>query len=84
MRVSDFALAVRAYAREMGASVTSWGRTTKRNRDVGGVPNSHHLTWLACDVVYDDTPDLELAQHRAARHGLRLIREATHDHLQVA
>lgn len=33
-----------------GANVTSWWRTPKKNREVGGVVNSRHLLGLAWDV----------------------------------
>jgi hypothetical protein len=82
MTVALFAEAVRAYSGLTTASVTSWGRTTKRNALVGGRPRSKHLDWLAVDVVYDTKPGLVEANDLAARHGLRLIREGTHDHLQ--
>lgn len=83
MTLGDFAAAVRAYSRETTGSVTSWGRTVAHNKKVGGVATSRHLTFMAVDITYDDKPELDQAVSRAARHGLRLIRESTHDHLQV-
>lgn len=35
-------------------SVTSWGRTQKRNAQVGGSKTSQHLIWGAFDIVPDD------------------------------
>lgn len=37
-----------------GLSVTSWGRSPKRNAQVGGSKTSQHLIWGAFDVVPDD------------------------------
>jgi len=82
MGVSEFALAVVAFCYATNGSVTSWGRTAKRNSAVGGHPNSWHLNFLAADVVYDVSVPEERAKFLAGRHGLRLVREATHDHLQ--
>ena len=82
VNVGDFALAVYRYGKSTGGSVTSWGRTLKRNRKVGGVPNSYHLTWKAVDIVYDQRPPATEAKKAAAAQGLLLIREKDHDHLQ--
>ncbi len=34
-------------------SVSSWGRTVKHNKDVGGVVGSDHLLWLGLDVLLE-------------------------------
>lgn len=62
--------------------MTSWGRTRAHNAAVGGVESSPHLRWVGAGVVYDERPDLENAATAARLLGLRLIREADHDHLQ--
>ncbi len=80
--VIDFAPAVYRFAKETGASVTSWGRSLLHNRKVGGVSNSYHLRWLAVDVVYDKRPSLATVTAVADKHGLQVIREKDHDHLQ--
>lgn len=80
--VGDFALAVYRYGKATGASVTSWGRTAARNKKVGGVRGSFHLTWKAVDVVYESKPSLKAAKEAAREQGLLLIREKNHDHLQ--
>lgn len=70
------------YRDQTDCSVTSWGRTQKRNAAVGGVPNSLHLVDLAVDVVYDQPISYATASELAAHLGLRVIRETDHDHLQ--
>lgn len=82
MSPDQFLDALRAYCSITGASVTSFGRTWEHNREVGGVPRSAHIVWLAADVVYDaDRPPAD-GPEWAGRLGLRLIREGDHDHLQ--
>jgi Zn-dependent M28 family amino/carboxypeptidase len=73
---------VKAFCAATGGSVTSWGRTAKRNALVGGHPDSWHQDWLAWDVVYDTPVPLRVAQRAARHHGLKLVREHDHDHLQ--
>jgi len=34
-------------------SVTSWGRTVKHNKDVGGVDGSDHVLWLGLDTILE-------------------------------
>lgn len=82
MTPSQFANAALAYCAATGGSVTSWGRTAKRNAAVGGVANSAHLLWLAVDVVYDEPLDVAHRKSLATRLGLTLIDEGDHDHLQ--
>ncbi len=74
--------ALRSYCAALGASVTSYGRTTAHNHAVGGVEYSPHRVWLAADVVYDTPPSLAERQELARRLGLMLIVEGDHDHLQ--
>ena len=78
----QFHEALMAYCRRLNASTTSYGRTVKHNHDVGGVPQSAHQFWLACDVVYDAPVDRELAKDTGERLGLFVYREGDHDHLQ--
>ena len=83
MSIPAFHAAVVKLRREFSASITSLGRTTKRNRAVGGNPRSFHLSDLAADVVCDnaaDTPTL-IAAARAA--GLDAVNEGDHIHLEA-
>lgn len=83
MTEAAFAGAVRDYCRAMEASVTSWGRTRKHNKAVGSIiPESPHIYWVGVDVVYDTPPHPEVRRDIAFLHGLRVVVEATHDHLQ--
>lgn len=85
MTIGDFAEAVSLYCLLHGGSITSWGRSTKHNADVGGVPGSAHRFWRGADVVYDDptTPTRDtLRLEYARRLGLKIVVEGDHDHLQ--
>lgn len=63
-------------------SVSSWGRTEKHNKDVGGVPGSLHLLWLGCDVVLDvNEKNLEFEKD-AQLMGFTALWETNHYHLQ--
>jgi hypothetical protein len=53
MSFQDFCDKVRFLGTKHGASVTSWGRSDKRNASVGGASRSRHRHWLACDLVFD-------------------------------
>lgn len=77
--------AVALYCAWSRGSVTSWIRSPERNAEVGGVPTSKHLVGLAMDVGYAPNPKPPLTQAKArAKHlGLKLLREADHDHLQT-
>jgi len=84
MTPDQFATALRTYCQGTGASVTSWGRTAKHNRQVGGQPGSLHLVWLAADVVYDAPVDLARRRVVATRLGLFVWPESDHDHIRTA
>jgi len=81
----EFAERLMAYTVVVGGSVNSWGRTKVRNMNVGGLVNSHHLTWTGGDVGYDPPgPLYDVVERRkiAARYGLELTDETDHDHLE--
>ncbi len=63
-------------------SVSSWGRTPKHNKDVGGVDDSFHLLWVGCDVVLDDMKKWAPFEKDAELLGLVAIFEVNHYHLQ--
>jgi len=63
--------------------VTSWWRTEEHNKEVGGLPNSHHLTGDAIDVVWQgDAPDDAMLKKTATQYGVRVVREGDHEHFQ--
>ena len=68
----------------MGAQVTSGQRTPEHNREVGGVPNSRHLTGNARDLV--PPPGMTMAQLEAeARRrvpGAKVLNEGDHVHIE--
>ncbi len=82
MTRAEFADAVLMVAAALGGSVTSWIRSEARNKAVGGVPLSAHRFGLGADLVYDRPVPEGEARELARRAGLRLIREADHDHVQ--
>ena len=83
MTPAEFADVLRAYCAATGGSITSWGRTPKRNKAVGGVDDSAHLLWTGADVVYDAGMAADPLRDRLAlRLGLKLIHEGDHDHVQ--
>jgi len=63
-------------------SVTSWGRTPKHNKDVGGVEGSIHMIWLGCDVVLDVMKKNLDFEKDCNILGLVAIFEGDHYHLQ--
>jgi hypothetical protein len=80
--LDTFAAAVVAYRRAVNGSITSWGRSPERNRDVGGHPRSAHLVDLGADCVPGPGFADVAREHIAAQHALRAIIEDDHDHLQ--
>lgn len=71
--------------RYQNMSVTSWGRSPFHNKGVGGVGDSEHITWTACDVEWDPgtRPDLATLEAEAGKMELQVIREKDHDHIQL-
>lgn len=73
-----------------GGSMTSCVRSASRNASVGGVKHSSHRYGAGFDIQYGtpantfDPIDIGLAIETAGRLGLKLIREADHDHVQPA
>jgi len=64
-------------------SITSWGRTRKRNTLIKGTPGSNHLLWLAVDIILDDMKKNVDFEKDADRLGLMAIYEQDHYHLQL-
>jgi|GEM_PF-4016155 len=74
----------RRIAGDLGATVTSGRRTAEHNREVGGKPNSRHLTGQAVDLVPrrgQTMRELE-ASVRQSMPGARVINEGDHVHVQ--
>lgn len=66
------------------ASVSSWGRTVKRNDLIHGEPNSLHLIWLGMDVVLDVMEKNLEFEKDCSKFKLMAIFEKDHYHLQPA
>jgi len=64
------------------ASITSWYRSPKRNKRVGGSSTSLHMLGLAVDVVLDSRTDLEGFTALAKRLRLWVLDEQDHVHIQ--
>lgn len=66
-----------------GVQVTSGLRSPEKNAQVGGVPNSYHLTDQARDIAPPRTPEqAQQIRQYAAQNGLKIIDEGDHWHLQ--
>lgn len=76
-----FGLDVLTLKAQFGFSVTSWWRTVKRNQEVGGVPNSKHLSGLAIDLVLDNPSDNQAFIQAAQGLGLFVLDEGDHIHI---
>lgn len=81
MASPDFYNAVNGLAGKYGATITSGVRDAQHNADVGGVPNSQHLTGTAADVVIAPDQKQQFIQD-AKNQGLQPIDEGDHVHLQ--
>lgn len=62
-------------------SVTSWGRTPKHNKAVGGEKDSKHMQWLAVDLVIDEERDREPVIRYLRDCGCFVLDEGTHIHV---
>ena len=63
-------------------SVSSWGRTTKHNKDVKGMDGSTHLLWLGVDIILEPMVKNKAFEDDAARLSLTAYFEKDHYHLQ--
>lgn len=93
MSIGGFAEAVAVLLALYPGSVTSWFRSTQRNKMVGGGPGSWHLAGLAADIVLDNpqTTDRPATKQirdkcvdRARRLGLDAVDEGDHIHVEVS
>lgn len=72
-----------AFLGSAGATVTSGQRTPEHNREVGGVPNSYHLTGQARDILPPRDPqEAAMIRQQAAANGLEVVDEGDHWHLE--
>jgi hypothetical protein len=72
-----------AFLGRAGATVTSGQRTPEHNLEVGGVPNSYHLTGQARDILPPRDPQqAAMIRQQAAANGLEVIDEGDHWHLE--
>ncbi len=66
-----------------GGSVSSWGRTRKHNKDVGGEDDSTHMLWSGVDVVLDVMKKNSEFEADVKAVGLHWAFEIDHYHLQT-
>lgn len=79
-----FADHVRTGGVRYSGSVISWGRSQKRNEEVGGHPDSFHMSWLAADVVFDEPAGMNLCWKFWVRMGLHVKKNGEKTlHVQV-
>lgn len=83
MRFINFTIAALTLRGLFPFSVTSWIRSEKRNKEVGGLVNSYHLFGLAVDVVLDNPADKGRFIKAAKQLGLDAIDEGDHVHVEV-
>lgn len=78
---ADFYQGVNDLTSKYGGTITSGVRSPEHNAEVGGVPDSQHITGTAADVVVSpDQKDAFIAEAKA--RGLQPIDEGDHVHLQ--
>ncbi len=78
-----FATLILTLALRFDFYITSWGRSLKHNKSVGGKDNSRHLFWTAVDCVLDDPSEAELFHAECKRMGLTSLDEGDHIHIQT-
>lgn len=84
MSIADFALLIFALCKTFNGSVTSWIRTIKRDKAVGGVTiTRRHTTGKAVDIVLDDPRQNPAFVAAAIAMGLRAVIESDHIHVEA-
>ena len=83
MQIFEFIRKIFTLSHEFAFSISSWKRTEKRNRLVGGKPTSKHLIWLAVDIVLDSLELKDFFFKRVKELGLKYLDEGDHIHVQV-
>lgn len=84
MGVGEFAERISLIGMTCEGSVTSWGRSEKHNRAVGGKPLSGHRLFLGVDMVFDTPAGKVRAAELAKKLGLTATDEGDHTHLEPA
>lgn len=79
----EFAIAVYRACLLNGGSVTSWGRSLKRNAAVGGKRTSLHIPFLAVDVVLDEAERGQQFLEDCKSQGVEAFWDNDHFHVQV-
>ena len=82
MTIHDFVDAILTLNTQFDFSVTSWIRTSRRNREVGGNAESYHLCGLGIDCILDVPTSKESLIRRARKLGLDAVDEGDHVHLE--
>lgn len=78
-----FAEKINRIRMQVNISATSSFRTHNRNRKVGGVFNSKHLSNLAIDVILDNNTDNVLLKRLCTEEQLTYLFEGDHIHIQT-
>jgi len=71
----------KAFPKHCKFKITSGFRTKKRNRKVGGAPNSFHLTNRARDIIISPIKCRTLAELSLLKSGLTIIQYPVHTHI---
>ena len=82
MDPTEFGMRCMLVCLKWNASVTSWGRSEKRNIFVHGVAESYHLLFLGMDVILDDQKKDLAFEKDCSKLGLTALYEQDHYHLQ--
>lgn len=84
MSFLEFCCAIRSLGKIHSFSVSSWGRTVRRNTSLGGVLNSWHLDFMAVDAVLDDPASMKFLLADASKLLLEVVVEDDHVHIEPA
>lgn len=83
MRISEFLYLVLVICFKFDCSVTSWIRTKKHNRNIGGKKGSLHTLGLAVDIVLDNPDKREDLLEFCHENVLHYYIEPDHIHIQT-
>ena len=82
MDVIGFIMPVITLRAKYQFSVSSWGRTVKHNKEVGGVEGSDHLLWLGLDAILEPLEKNLDFEKDCSRLGLFALFQKDHYHLR--